>query len=372
VATMSGTDRRTGKQTSVGKGKTIVFTGGGSAGHVLVNLSLIPRFQEKGWAVVYVGSEQGIERELVIELQDVPYTPIATGKLRRYFDWKNFKDPFKVIKGVGQAFRHIRRTKPDVIFSKGGFVSVPVIIAGWLNRVPMLIHESDMTPGLANRIAIPFVDKVCVTFPETVDHFKQSKAVHVGPIVRDELYRGEAERGRQLCGFSSHKPVLLVMGGSLGAKRINETVRGNVDSLVSEFQIVHICGKGQVEERLNKPGYRQFEYLQQELADIMAMTDVLVSRAGSNSIFEFLALRKPMLLIPLSEQASRGDQILNARSFQRSGFADVLAEEDLTDTAFVEKVRALYHHRADYVRWMEQERSEDAIRKVTGLIEELV
>lgn len=349
-------------------GKTILFTGGGTAGHVMVNLALIPRFREDGWEIIYIGSKNGIEKSLVADLEGVTYYSVSTGKLRRYFDWNNFKDPFKVLKGIFQAFRVIRKHKPNLIFSKGGFVSVPVVLGGWLNRVPVIIHESDITPGLANKIAIPFATKVCTTFPETTRHFDKDKAKYVGAIIRDELRKGDAGRGRKLCGFDKEKPVILIMGGSLGSRILNEVVRNNLDSLLPRFQIVHLCGKGQVDDNLQKPGYCQFEYLSDPLADVLNMADFVVSRAGSNAIFEFLSLNKPMLLIPLSKAASRGDQILNARSFEKMGYAQVLMEEDLSDEKFLEQLEQLMENKETYREKMSQNSPEQSMNEVIQLI----
>ncbi len=348
--------------------KKIIFTGGGSAGHVTVNLALIPKFIAEGWNVSYIGSETGIEKDLITPLHGVSYFGIATGKLRRYFDWNNIKDPFKVIKGVAQAYHIVKKQKPDVIFSKGGFVSVPVILGAWLNKVPVIIHESDLTPGLANKISIPFVTKVCITFPETRQHLQTDKVVYVGAIVREELKSGNASHAYSACNFTKSKPVILIMGGSLGSKRINQAVRNNLDTLLSHFQVVHICGKGQLDPSINKRDYKQFEYVNEELPDLMAMSDFVISRAGSNAIFEFLALKKPMLLIPLSKAASRGDQILNARSFEKSGFGEVLLEEDLTNETFLMAVSTIVENKDKYMEHMEKHVDVDAISKVIELI----
>lgn len=334
----------------------------------MVNLALIPELHKAGWKIDYIGSENGIERKLISSLQEVNYYPIATGKLRRYFDWNNFKDPFKVMRGVMQAYNIIRRQRPALVFSKGGFVSVPVILAAKLNRVPAIIHESDLTPGLANRISTRFAQKVCITFPETKQHIASGKAIHVGPIIRPELKEGRAIRGRSMCDFVQSKPVLLIMGGSLGAQRINQAVRDALPELLAQFQIVHLCGKGQVDDTLQHRGYKQYEYLDRELPDVLAMTDLVISRAGANSIFEFLALRKPMLLIPLSLEASRGDQILNARSFQKQGLADVLMEEALSTDELVRAVKSLYERKDEVVQTMEKMDTQDGLGKVFSLI----
>ncbi len=349
--------------------RAIVFTGGGTAGHVTVNLALMPSFVRDGWDVHYIGSERGIERELVAAVPQVTYHGIATGKLRRYMDWNNAKDPFRVMKGVWQAYRLLAAIRPRIVFSKGGFVSVPVVAGAWLNRIPSVIHESDLTPGLANKLSIPMATKVCTTFPETAHHVPTSKAVHIGAVVREELFRGEAVRGLALCDFVRSKPVLLVMGGSLGSQRINRAIREQLEALTETFQIVHLCGKGNVDPALTSRAYRQFEYVTDELPDLLAAADVVVSRAGSNSIFEFLALKKPMLLIPLPLSQSRGDQIANAESFRARGVADVLPEETLTGETFLRAVSELYANRAAYVEAMEREPKREPLRQLVELLE---
>lgn len=321
--------------------KRILFTGGGTAGHVMVNLALIPIFQQEGWTIDYIGSKQGIERKLIEPLRHVTYYPISTGKLRRYMSIENFKDPFKVLKGMLQSWRIIGKKKPDVIFSKGGFVSVPVILAAKLRRVPAVIHESDYTPGLANKLSIPFAKKVLTTFPETVNGLPEHKTEYVGAVIRDELFQGERMKGFQICQFTEGKPVLLVMGGSGGAQSINELVRQSLDELLNHFQIVHICGQGKVDSTVQRKGYQQFAYVNDELKHIFAITDFVLSRAGANAIFEFLALRIPMLLIPLSRAASRGDQIVNAQSFQKQKYARVIQEEDLTKELLLKELMKL-------------------------------
>ncbi|MCZ8511234.1 undecaprenyldiphospho-muramoylpentapeptide beta-N-acetylglucosaminyltransferase [Paenibacillus filicis] len=320
--------------------KTIVFTGGGSAGHVTPNLAIMAKLKTAGWKMEYIGSRDGIERE-IIEHEGIPFHHIASGKLRRYFDLKNFKDPFRVLQGVGQAYRLLRRIKPDIVFSKGGFVSVPVILASRLNGIPVLCHESDLTPGLANKITTPFASRICVTFPETLQYVHKEKAQCTGLPIRDFILQGKASKGIALCDFHTQKPVLLIMGGSLGAQRINETIRESLPALLERFQIIHICGKGHVDSARRARGYKQFEYVKDELPDLLACADLVISRAGSTSIFEFLALRKPMLLIPLTRQASRGDQILNAESFERMNYARVLFEEELTGERLLERLTAL-------------------------------
>jgi UDP-N-acetylglucosamine--N-acetylmuramyl-(pentapeptide) pyrophosphoryl-undecaprenol N-acetylglucosamine transferase len=349
--------------------KTIVFTGGGTAGHVTPNLAVIERMEQLGWDIHYIGSATGIEKD-IIEREGIPFYPISSGKLRRYFDLKNFKDPFKVMKGVLDSYRLLRKLKPAIVFSKGGFVSVPVVFSCRLNRIPVVIHESDLTPGLANKLSIPFATKVCVTFPETMKHIGADKAFHSGLPIRKAILQGKAMRGQQLCDFHSQKPVIMVMGGSLGSQAINQAVRDSLDRLLNQFQIVHICGKGNMDASLlTRRGYKQFEYVSEELPDLMAMTELVISRAGSTSIFEFLTLAKPMLLIPLTKQASRGDQLLNAASFQKSGYAEVLFEEELDAQTLSERIEALYLNRSAYVTAMSNQGAMNGSEAIVKLLE---
>ncbi|MUV36656.1 Undecaprenyldiphospho-muramoylpentapeptide beta-N-acetylglucosaminyltransferase [Lentibacillus sp. JNUCC-1] len=350
------------------KHKHILFTGGGTAGHVMVNLALIPVYQKDGWSIDYIGSHDGIEKKLIEPLEGVTYHSISTGKLRRYMSKENFKDPFKVIKGVMQAWRIIGRTKPAVIFSKGGFVSVPVVLAAKLRGVPTIIHESDFTPGLANKIAIPFAKKVLATFPETVKYLPDNKAEYVGAVIRDELFQGNRSKGLELAGLNEEKPVLLVMGGSGGAQIINEKVRQTLDDLLKDFQIIHICGQGKVDQTIDRKGYAQFDYVNETLKDILAASDFVLSRAGANAIFEFLALEKPMLLIPLSRQASRGDQIINAESFKDKQYARVLEEEELTEIRLAEELTRLKETAPVMRDHMKAYRSDKAKDKVINII----
>ncbi|MDC3417677.1 undecaprenyldiphospho-muramoylpentapeptide beta-N-acetylglucosaminyltransferase [Aquibacillus salsiterrae] len=350
--------------------KRILFTGGGTAGHVIVNLAVIPTFQKEGWEIDYIGSKNGIERELVSKLEGVTYHPISTGKLRRYFSKENFKDPFKVLKGTMQAYQIIGKRKPAVIFSKGGFVSVPVLIAAKLRGVPAVIHESDYTPGLANKIAIPFAEKVLATFPETMQYLPANKSEWVGAVVRSELFQGSKQKGLSFAGLQGNKPVLLIMGGSGGAQKINQAIRKNLDVLLDEFEIIHICGKGNVDDKARAEGYAPFDYINEELPDVFAATDFVLSRAGSNAIFEFLALKKPMLLIPLSRNASRGDQILNANSFKKQGYANVLEEEELTGERLVKELKQLKDGKTTMLKSMRTYESHQAKDTVINIIKD--
>ena len=351
--------------------KRIILTGGGTAGHVTPNIALLPRLKELGYDIQYIGSYNGIEKEL-IEPFGIPYHGISSGKLRRYFSMKNFSDPFRVLKGFGEANKLIRDLKPDVIFSKGGFVSVPVVLAGKKNKVPVVIHESDMTPGLANKLSLPSAAKVCCNFPETLEHLPADKAVLTGSPIRQELLSGNKIAALDLCGFSADKPVILVIGGSLGSVVVNNAVRLALPELLEQFHVIHLCGKGKLDASLNNvEGYAQFEYIKSELRDIFALADVVISRAGANAICELLALRKPNLLIPLSANASRGDQILNARSFERQGFSVVIEEEELSKELLLESVRDLYANRDTYMSAMCKSTLQNSIETITNIIEEV-
>ena len=349
--------------------KRIVLTGGGTAGHVTPNIALIPGLKERGYEIFYIGSYNGIEKKL-IEDMNIPYYGISTGKLRRYFDLKNISDPFRVLKGIHEAREILKKIRPDIIFSKGGFVAVPVALAASNLKIPLLIHESDMTPGLANRICIPYAVKVCCNFPETRDSLPEGKAFVTGTPIRQELLHGDADAGREFCGFNREKPVLMVIGGSQGSVFVNTKIREALPELLKNWQVVHLCGKGNLDDSLDHtPGYRQYEYIKEQLPDLFAMADVVVSRAGANAICEISALAKLNLLIPLGTNASRGDQILNARSFEKQGYSMVLEEENLTEESLLEAVGKLYENRETYRKAMQSSSHTDSIRVILQLID---
>lgn len=349
--------------------KKIIMTGGGTAGHVTPNIALMPALKEAGFDIEYIGSINGMEKGL-IEATGTPYHGISSGKLRRYFDWKNFSDPFRVLKGYGQAVSLMKKIKPDVVFSKGGFVSVPVVLAAKHCHIPAIIHESDITPGLANKIAIKGAKKVCCNFPETMKYLPADKAVLTGSPIRRELFSGNAENAIRLCNFKDHsKPVLLIIGGSLGSKIVNEAVRKVLPELLEKFYVIHLCGKGNLDNSLSGTiGYAQFEYASSELTDMFALADMAISRAGANSICELLALHKPNILIPLSAAASRGDQVLNANSFKKQGFSYVLEEEHLTAESLLKAVQEVYDNRQKYIDAMAQSGQMDSIGTIVDLI----
>ena len=344
--------------------KKIVMTGGGTGGHVTPNLALIPRLQADGWEIHYIGAANSIEQQLISAVPGVKFYCVSVGKLRRYFDPKNFSDPFRVIKGVAQATRIIRRIKPDVVFSKGGFVSVPVVYGAHFNHVPVVTHESDLTPGLANKLCLPFASAQCCTFPEAVKYAK-GKGVYTGTPLRPEIFEGDRERGLKAFGLNANLPVLMVVGGSSGAQAINECVREALPQLTQGFQVLHLCGRGNLSDRLaGSKNYVQVEYLDREMADAYACADVLISRAGSNSLCEILALKKPALLIPYPMGASRGDQILNAESFEKRGLSRVMQQDQMTAETLAREVIRLYHDRGALMDAMAAEHTGGGVDRV--------
>jgi UDP-N-acetylglucosamine--N-acetylmuramyl-(pentapeptide) pyrophosphoryl-undecaprenol N-acetylglucosamine transferase len=351
--------------------KRIVLTGGGTAGHVTPNIALLPALTKEGFDVHYIGSYDGIERKLIEDL-GIPYYGISSGKLRRYFDPKNFSDPFKVVKGIFEANSLLKKLKPNVIFSKGGFVTVPVVLAAKRRGIPAIIHESDMTPGLANKICIPSAKRVCANFPETVKYLPDGKAVLTGTPIRQELFSGNKLEGLDFCGFTTNKPVILVIGGSTGSVVVNEAVRAVLPTLLDNYQVIHLCGKDKVDPKFNNTsGYIQFEYVKKELSDLLDAADIVISRAGANAICELLALRKPHILVPLSAASSRGDQILNAESFERQGFSYVLKEESLTADSLLVAVNEVYNNRKVYTEAMSKSNLNNSIDTIVEIIKEV-
>lgn len=347
--------------------KKIVLTGGGTAGHVTPNIALLPYLRDAGFEIHYIGTANGIEREL-IEKENISYHPISAGKLRRYFDFKNFTDLFRIAAGFFQALLVLTRIKPDIVFSKGGFVSCPVVWVSWLLRKPVIIHESDMTPGLANKLSIPFARKIAYSFPETKKHLPEAKGVHCGLPVRESIFSGDKEKGKRLCGFLDDKPVILVICGSQGSQIINKVVRESLPTLLTDFNICHICGKGGITE--NQPGYHQFEYVNEELPHLFALADIAISRSGATTLFELLALAKPALLIPLATNASRGDQILNARSFESQGFSKLLYQDQLSKETLTRQIKLVYQNRNEMISAMKRSSITNGLQAVARLIEE--
>lgn len=350
--------------------KKIILTGGGTAGHVTPNIALLPSLKKAGYDISYIGSYEGIEKKL-IEEQNIPYYGISSGKLRRYLDIKNFTDPFRVLKGFSEAKKLMKQIQPDILFSKGGFVSVPVVFAAKHYKIPVIIHESDMTPGLANKLSLPMAAKICCNFPETIKLLPEGKAVLTGSPIRAELHKGTRNIGLKFAGLSTGKPVILVIGGSQGSAAINQAVRAILSQILTKYQVIHICGKDNLDNSLkNRAGYAQFEYVKNELKDVFAAADLIISRAGANAICEILSLRKPNILIPLSKAASRGDQILNADSYQKQGFSKVIEEENLTGKILWDSIEEVYQNRQNYILAMQKSTQSDAVSMICSLIQQ--
>ncbi len=338
--------------------KKIVLTGGGTAGHVTPNIALLNDLKKENYNIYYIGRKENnaIEKEL-IEKENIPYYGISSGKLRRYFSLENVKDVFKISKGVSDAYKILRKIKPNVVFSKGGFVTVPVIVACKALNIPVVIHESDYSVGLANKICMPLSKSICTSFSET------NKGIVTGPPVRYEIFTGSITKGNNICNFKENKPTILVMGGSSGAKFINNLVRKNIDILTKKYNIIHLCGKGSL-CNIKKDGYFELEYATIELKDLLKITDTVITRAGSNSIFEFLALKIPMVLIPLSKNVSRGDQILNAKSFENKGYGKMLEEENITNDLFLNVLDEIVNNKKKYIFNMEKDNFTNGVPKI--------
>lgn len=352
------------------KKKMIVLTGGGTAGHVTPHFSLIPKLLEAGYEIHYIGTEKGIERGMIEKFPEISYHGVKTGKLRRYFDWQNFIDPFKVIWGAFQSIGLMLKLRPNVCFSKGGFVSVPVVFGAWLCRVPAVCHESDLTPGLANRICAKFAKRIGTTFPECAKAIGK-KGVLTGTPLRPELFKGSRAAGLAMAGFDGSKPVLLMTGGSLGAQSVNACLRKSLPELLPHMDVLHLCGRKNLDESLQaQKGYCQKEFLADEMPDALAVADIVLSRAGSNTLSELIALHKPMLLVPYPKGASRGDQIENAKSYAAQGLARVLLQEDMTPKTMTTALLKLLSERTELENALRNYPIQDGTDAVLALIEE--
>ena len=353
--------------------KKIVLTGGGTAGHCYPNLALVPALQEMGYDITYIGSYDGIEKSLV-EAGNIRYYGIASGKLRRYFDVKNFTDPLRVIKGFAEARHILRVISPDVVFSKGGFVSVPVVKAAASMRIPVVIHESDMTPGLANKLSYSSAKKICCSFKDTLNNIPADKGVFTGSPIRASLLDGDASKAKSFVNMREGSyPYLMVIGGSQGAQNVNEAICAALPELTKRYNVIHLTGKGKLDPTLNRyNGYMQYEYISDELADLYALADIVVSRAGSNAIFEILALKKPNLLIPLTTAGSRGDQILNAEAFGANGYSKILLEENMNTDSLLSAINEVYDNRDSYIEAMKNAPENGAVQAICEVIDSVL
>lgn len=317
--------------------KTIVLTGGGTMGHITPNLALLPKLKNDFERIIYIGSENGIEREVLANYPEVTYYPITTVKLVRSLSPKNLLIPFKLAKGKREAQKILAEIQPDVIFSKGGFVSVPVALAGAKLDIPLILHESDFSLGLANKITKRKAKVVLTTFKDTAD--KINNGLFVGPpLAKTEITQAEKTRIKNMYNLNSNKPICLIVGGSLGASSINKTVIEALDALLKNYQILHITGKNKSTD-IKRAGYTQIEFSNMMPA-IMEISDIAITRGGSNIIFELLSHNVPMLIIPL-QKSSRGDQIQNANYFEKKGYALTLSEDNLNAQNLINSIKQL-------------------------------
>ncbi len=346
---------------------TIVLTGGGSAGHCTPHLAILPFIKKHFEKVYYIGSENGIERE-IIEKENIPYFGIPCAKLERKFNINNLKIPFKVIRGIIESGKILNKIQPDVIFSKGGYVSIPTVIAGKKRKIPVIAHESDYTIGLANKISSFYCEKVLTSFPSTAKSVKNGE--YVGSPIRKNIISATRQDGLNYFKFNGKKPVLLVLGGSQGSKVINDTLKACLDDLIPNFDIIHICGKNNTFAYKNA-GFYQAEYIN-NIEYAFAVADVCVSRAGSNSVFELLSKKIPTLLIPLPKGVSRGDQELNALYFQKQGLVSVLEQKSLTKHSLYASITACYTNRFNTARMLEKHPIKDQSEKISNILAECI
>ncbi len=343
---------------------TIILTGGGTAGHCTPNLALYPYLKNEFDKIIYIGSENGIEKN-IISKTDIPYYSVNCAKFNRNKKLKNFTMPFKVISGVIEAGKIIDKVKPDVVFSKGGYVSLPTVIAASLRKIPVITHESDFSLGLANKISSKYSKKVLTSFPETAKTVKNGE--FVGPPIRSSLFNVSRQEALDFFGFTGKKPILLITGGSQGAKTINITVKKALNNLLPKFDIIHICGKDNLSNERSDKGYYQTEYLD-KMEYALSVASVCVSRSGSNTLFELMCLKIPCVLIPLPPGASRGDQVQNANYFQKKGLANVLQQDVLTPESLTFAIHATYANRFNIIRNFDAFPIKDASRQISRII----
>lgn len=326
----------------------MLLSGGGTAGHVLPHTAVVEalrrELKQEPLELLYVGSAHGIERTLV-ERWGWPYATIPVGKLRRYWDWRHITDPFKIVAGFFKSLWIVRRFRPEVMFSKGGYVSVPVMLAAWCWRVPIVLHDSDTRPSLTTRWMGRLAKTVCLAHPEASKRLSQrmqQKIVVTGLPLRSEIFEGDKARARTLTGLRGTTPVLLVMGGSLGAESLNKVVEQALPKLLETHQVIHLSGPGKQNPDLRKnppKGYVTFEYLEEALPDVYALADVVLTRGGANALAELEALGKSLIIVPLGTEASHGDQVENARRLESMNRAQVIPQDRCTTEVLMKALK---------------------------------
>ncbi len=321
--------------------RNLILTGGGTAGHCSPCLALLPMLEKHFDNIYYIGSKNGIEKDIVAKTR-IKYFSIPTVKLRRSLSPKNLTIPFTLTGGIISAQKLLKQLDATVVFSKGGYVALPVAIAAGLMRLPLVLHESDLTMGLANKISARFAREILTTFPQTAQ--ETPKALWTGSPINPSLFGATRQEGRDRYGFASQKPVLLVMGGSSGSMAINREIRALLQKLTQKYNVLHLCGRGNIKREININGYVQLEF-ETEMKYAYAVADIAISRAGSNAIFELIAMKIPALLIPLPKAESRGDQIENADYFTRQGMFKTLLQEELTPQKLIDNIDYIYKNR---------------------------
>ncbi len=341
--------------------KKIVFTGGGTAGHVMPNLAIIEELKGKA-KIFYIGSK-GVEKDIV-KNNNIPFYEITSTKLKRNFSLSNFLIPFKLLKAIRQSKKILKQLKPDAVFSKGGYVALPVVIAAKKLKIKVITHESDITMGLANKLCKNKSDVICTSFESTAKNLKNG--LFTGSPIRKQIFCGNKQNAKKLFSNFSQKPTLLIVGGSLGSKVINETIFKSLDKL-KNYNIIHLVGKGNVNNNYKMDNYVQLEFAT-NIEDLYSLADVVISRAGSNSINELLVLNKPNILIPLSKKASRGDQILNAQYFKEKGYSKVIFEEDLSPYSLIKSIEQVLKNKQKYIQNMQKSEVKLANQKIINLL----
>lgn len=329
--------------------KKIVFTGGGTAGHITPNLAIIE--QLKDYDIYYIGSS-GMEKEIVSKYKNIKFVEIPAVKFIRSLTPKNLLLPFKLIKSINATKKILKEIQPSLIFSKGGFVSIPTCLAGNSLKIPVITHESDLTVGLANKIIAKKAKYLCCSFKETADNFKKN-SIFTGSPIREKIFKGNKFNVISKHKTTTNKPIILVTGGSSGAKAINNAIWENINDLCDKYVIIHITGKNNLNSKITHKNYIQIDFTN-NIEDYFAASDIVISRAGSNTIFELLAIKKPMILIPLPKDQSRGDQLLNAENFNNQGIANILYQENLNKENLLRKITETLLKRSEYINNMKK------------------
>lgn len=337
--------------------KKVVFCGGGTAGHVYPALAVAEKLEN---CQIHFFGGSGMEKDILKNFPNITYHQIPVVKFERKLTPKNLLIPIKLFKGIKAAKAELKKINPDVVFSKGGFVSVPVALAAKKLGIRVVSHESDLSFGLANKIILHSCTYMCTTFKETAT--KNKKCIHTGQPIRQKIFNGK----KLNLGFNSSRPTILVLGGSLGAKFLNDLVFNHLDTLLKKYNVIHICGKNNYRD-IKKDNYLLLPFAE-NIEDYFATADIVVSRAGSGVINELLALSKPMLLVPLSKKCSRGDQIENARLFEKYGYCQMVEEEQCTFFNFLQKLENLQKNASKMQENMKKTAKNNSVSQIVEIL----